>query len=69
MDDVLKRTDSVADLEAPNSWLRFSGWAHLERIAVMGPSYGGFMVRLANKLRAYPAVADFLNQHLQGANG
>ena len=30
---------------------------------------GHGMVQLANKLRAYPAVADFLNQHLQGANG
>ena len=30
---------------------------------------GHGMVRLANKLRAYPAVADFLDQHLQGANG
>ena len=30
---------------------------------------GHGMVRLANKLRAYPAVADFLKQHLQGAKG
>jgi dipeptidyl aminopeptidase/acylaminoacyl peptidase len=30
---------------------------------------GHGMVRLANKLRSYPAVADFLDQHLQGANG
>ena len=30
---------------------------------------GHGMVRWANKLRAHPAVADFLDQHLQGVNG
>ena len=30
---------------------------------------GHGMVQMASKLRAYPAVADYLNQHLQGANG
>jgi dipeptidyl aminopeptidase/acylaminoacyl peptidase len=29
---------------------------------------GHGMVRLVNKLRAYPAIADFLDEHLQGDN-
>ena len=72
LDDVRKRMDSVADLEAANSWLRSSGWAHPERIAVMGPSYGGFMVLSA--VTTYPnswaaavnerGVADFI-MHLE----
>ena len=67
-----KRTDSFADLEAAHSWLRSSGWAHPERIAVMGPSYGGFMVLPA--ATTYPnswaaavnerGVADFI-MHLE----
>ena len=72
LDDVRQRMDSVADLEAANRWLRSSGWAHPERIAVMGPSYGGFMVLSA--LTTYPeswaagvnerGVADFV-MHLE----
>ena len=72
LDDVRKRMDSVADLEAANSWLRTSGWAHPDRIAVMGPSYGGFMVLSA--LTTHPdswaagvnerGVADFI-MHLE----
>ncbi len=72
LDDVRKRMDSVADLEAANSWLRTSGWAHPGRIAVMGPSYGGFMVLSA--LTIHPdswaagvnerGVADFI-MHLE----
>ncbi len=72
LDDVRKRMDSVADLEAVNRWLRSSGWAHPERIAVMGPSYGGFMALAA--LTTYPeswaagvnerGVADFI-MHLE----
>ena len=72
LDDGRKRMDSVADLEAANSWLRSSGWAHPDRIAVMGPSYGGFMVLSA--LTTYPdswaagvnerGVADFI-MHLE----
>ena len=72
LDDARKRMDSVADLEAANSWLRSSGWAHPDRIAVMGPSYGGFMVLSA--LTTYPdswaagvnerGVADFI-MHLE----
>ena len=72
LDDVRKRMDSVADLEVANSWLRTSGWAQPDRIAVMGPSYGGFMVLSA--LTTYPdswaagvnerGVADFI-MHLE----
>ena len=72
LDDGRKRMDSVADLEAANSWIRSSGWAHPRRIAVMGPSYGGFMVLSA--LTTYPdswaagvnerGVADFI-MHLE----
>ncbi len=72
LDDGRKRMDRVADLEAANSWLRSSGWAHPDRIAVMGPSYGGFMVLSA--LTTYPdswaagvnerGVADFI-MHLE----
>ena len=72
LDDVRKRMDSVADLEAANSWLRTSGWAQPDRIAIMGPSYGGFMVLSA--LTTYPdswaagvnerGVADFI-MHLE----
>ena len=72
LDDMRKRMDSVADLEAANSWLRTSGWAHPDRIAVMGPSYGGFMVLSA--LTTHPdswaagvnerGVADFI-MHLE----
>lgn len=72
LDDVRKRMDSVKDLQALNEWLRASGWAHPDRIAVMGGSYGGFMVLAA--LTNYPehwaagvdlyGVADFI-MHLE----
>jgi dipeptidyl aminopeptidase/acylaminoacyl peptidase len=72
LDDVRKRMDSVKDLQALNEWLRTSGWAHPKRIAVMGGSYGGFMVLAA--LTNYPehwaagvdlyGVADFI-MHLE----
>jgi dipeptidyl aminopeptidase/acylaminoacyl peptidase len=52
LDDVEKRMDSVADLEAAVQWLRASGRVDGEKIAVMGGSYGGFMVLAA--LTAYP---------------
>lgn len=52
MDDVRKRMDSVADLDAAAAWLIASGTAPAKRIAVMGGSYGGFMTLAA--LTTYP---------------
>lgn len=52
LDDVEKRMDAVADLEAAVRWLRESGRVDGDRIAVMGGSYGGFMVLAA--LTTYP---------------
>jgi dipeptidyl aminopeptidase/acylaminoacyl peptidase len=52
LDDVEKRMDSVADLAWAVRWLRDTGVADPRRIAVMGGSYGGFMVLAA--LTAYP---------------
>lgn len=49
LDDVYLRMDSVKDLEYAARWLREQGY---ERIAVMGGSYGGFMVLAA--LTEYP---------------
>jgi dipeptidyl aminopeptidase/acylaminoacyl peptidase len=49
LDDVRLRMDSVADLAHAAYWLREHGHG---RIAVMGGSYGGFMVLAA--LTAYP---------------
>ncbi len=52
LDDVEKRMDSVADLEALARRLRESGRVDADRMAVMGGSYGGFMVLAA--LTTYP---------------
>jgi dipeptidyl aminopeptidase/acylaminoacyl peptidase len=52
LDDVRKRMDSVADLAHAAYWLRDSGRADPQRIAVYGGSYGGFMVLAA--LTSYP---------------
>ncbi len=52
LDDVRRRMDSVADLKYAALWLRESGIADPRRIAVMGGSYGGFMVLAA--LTTYP---------------
>lgn len=49
LDDVRRRMDSVKDLAYAARWLRENGY---ERIAVMGGSYGGFMVLAA--LTEYP---------------
>lgn len=54
LDDVDKRMDSVADLKAAVEWLRRSGRVDGEKIAVMGGSYGGFMVLAA--LTTYPDI-------------
>jgi len=52
LDDVYLRMDSVKDLQYAALWLCESGIADVQRIAVMGASYGGFMVLAA--LTAYP---------------
>jgi dipeptidyl aminopeptidase/acylaminoacyl peptidase len=52
LDDVRLRMDSVADLAAAAQWLTEQGIAEPQRIAVMGGSYGGFMVLSA--LTTYP---------------
>jgi len=44
LDDVEKRMDAVADLDAAAQWLKASGRVDGNRLAVMGGSYGGFMV-------------------------
>ena len=54
LDDVRKRMDSVHDLKHAWQWLVESGWADRDRIAVMGPSYGGFMTLSA--LTTYPEL-------------
>jgi len=52
LDDVRLRMDSVADLRYAALWLCESGIADPKRIAVMGGSYGGFMVLSA--VTTYP---------------
>ncbi|MCY0869581.1 MAG: S9 family peptidase, partial [Firmicutes bacterium] len=47
LDDVRKRMDSVADLAQCVPWLTAHGDADPKAIAVMGGSYGGFMVLAA----------------------
>lgn len=44
LDDVEKRMDSVKDIAALHDWIGQRGLADPERVAVMGGSYGGFMV-------------------------
>jgi dipeptidyl aminopeptidase/acylaminoacyl peptidase len=52
LDDVRKRPDSVADLAHANAWLAGHPDIDGRRIAVMGQSYGGYMVLAAITL--YP---------------
>ncbi len=52
LDDVEHRMDAVADLQYAVHWLTDAGGADPDRIAVMGGSYGGFMVLAA--LTTYP---------------
>lgn len=52
LDDIRLRMDSVADLKHAVAWLRESGVADPQRIAVMGGSYGGFMV--LSSITTYP---------------
>ncbi len=47
LDDVARREDSVRDLAAVNRWLRARPDVAPDRIAVMGGSYGGYMVLAA----------------------
>jgi dipeptidyl aminopeptidase/acylaminoacyl peptidase len=54
LDDVFKREDSVKDLAAAVAWLKTEGGADPKRIAVMGGSYGGYMVLAAITL--YPDI-------------
>ncbi|MCM3873717.1 MAG: S9 family peptidase [Pyrinomonadaceae bacterium] len=54
LDDVQKREDSVKDLAAAANWLKSSGGGDPKRIAVMGGSYGGYMVLAAITL--YPDI-------------
>jgi dipeptidyl aminopeptidase/acylaminoacyl peptidase len=51
LDDVEKREDSVRDLGAVNAWLRARPDVAPDRIAVMGGSYGGYMVLAALTLQ------------------
>jgi dipeptidyl aminopeptidase/acylaminoacyl peptidase len=52
LDDVEKRMDAVADLQAGVEWLHDHPAVDPDRIAVMGASYGGFMALAA--LAEYP---------------
>ena len=52
LDDVEKRMDSVADIEAGMNWLHDHPAVDPDRVAAMGGSYGGFMVLAA--LTEYP---------------
>ncbi|QLG63443.1 S9 family peptidase [Halorarum salinum] len=52
LDDVERRMDSVADLRAGVEWLHDHPEVDPDRIAVMGGSYGGFMVLAA--MTEYP---------------
>ena len=54
LDDRDLRMDSVADLAAGARWAADSGLADPNRIAVMGQSYGGFMVLAA--VTEYPEL-------------
>ncbi|MFH1862196.1 MAG: prolyl oligopeptidase family serine peptidase, partial [bacterium] len=47
LDDVHKRLDSVKDMEMGARWLIEQGYAHPEKLAVLGGSYGGYMVLAA----------------------
>ena len=53
-DDVELRLDSVRDLAAGQAWLAARPEIDAERIAVMGQSYGGYMVLAA--VTEYPAL-------------
>ena len=52
LDDVEKRMDSVADIEAAVEWLADHPAVDIDRVVAMGGSYGGFMVLAA--MTEYP---------------
>lgn len=52
LDDVAKRMDAVADLDAANAWLRTQPDVIADKLVVFGQSYGGFMV--LSSLTTYP---------------
>jgi dipeptidyl aminopeptidase/acylaminoacyl peptidase len=54
LDDVEKRMDSVADIEAGVAWLAEHPVVDSDRVAAMGGSYGGFMVLAC--LTEYPEL-------------
>ena len=54
LDDVEKRLDSVADIEAAVEWLHDHPVVDPDRIVAMGGSYGGFMVLSA--MTEYPEL-------------
>lgn len=54
LDDVRKRMDSVKDLTCLVEWLKNEGNADPDQIAIMGRSYGGFMVLAA--ITHYPEL-------------
>ncbi len=54
LDDVEKRGDSVADLQAAVQWLHTRPEIDPDRIAIYGRSYGGFMVLAA--MTEYPEL-------------
>ncbi|MDB5101510.1 MAG: peptidase prolyl oligopeptidase active site domain protein [Cyanobacteria bacterium RYN_339] len=43
LDDVRKRMDAIADVDYATRWLKSTGWAAPNKLAVMGGSYGGYM--------------------------
>jgi dipeptidyl aminopeptidase/acylaminoacyl peptidase len=47
LDDREKRFDAVADVEYAARWLVEQGWAHPRKLAIMGDSYGGYLVLAA----------------------
>lgn len=54
LDDIEKREDSVKDLAAGVEWLKTEGRTDTDKIAVIGGSYGGYMVMAAITL--YPEM-------------
>lgn len=62
LDDVRRRLDAVSDLEYGARWLQESGYVDPRRIAVVGASYGGFMVlsTLARQPELWAAGVDIM---------
>jgi dipeptidyl aminopeptidase/acylaminoacyl peptidase len=54
LDDVRKRMDSVKDLTSLVEWLKVEGNVDPEKVAIMGRSYGGFVVLAA--ITHYPNI-------------